>query len=210
MDNRLNKNIDKSVVSKILDWAYSKAVTGFMGVDSAYELANNYLSQKGTLNQQVDSLIRWQVAKASASGFTMGVGGLMTLPLTIPANVASVIYLQVRMISAIAHMGGHDIRNDKVKSMVYICMVGNGAKELLKDVSVKVGQDLMAKAVARLSVRLGTKGATSLTKAVPLLGGVIGGSMDAASTRIVGKVAKKLFIESDIRYEDLDVNDVHE
>lgn len=210
MDNRLNKNIDKSVVSKILDWAYSKAVTGFMGVDSAYELANNYLSQKGTLNQQVDSLIRWQVAKASASGFTMGVGGLMTLPLTIPANVASVIYLQVRMISAIAHMGGHDIRNDKVKSMVYICMVGNGAKELLKDVSVKVGQDLMAKAVARLSVRLGTKGATSLTKAVPLLGGVIGGSMDAASTRIVGKVAKKLFIESDTRYEDLDVNDVHE
>lgn len=210
MDNRLNKNIDKSVVSKILDWAYSKAVTGFMGVDSAYELANNYLSQKGTLNQQVDSLIRWQVAKASASGFTMGVGGLMTLPLTIPANVASVIYLQVRMISAIAHMGGHDIRNDRVKSMVYICMVGNGAKELLKDVSVKVGQDLMAKAVARLSVRLGTKGATSLTKTVPLLGGVIGGSMDAASTRIVGKVAKKLFIESDIRYEDLDVNDVHE
>ncbi len=210
MDNRLNKNIDKSVVSKILDWAYSKAVTGFMGVDSAYELANNYLSQKGTLNQQVDSLIRWQVAKASASGFTMGVGGLMTLPLTIPANVASVIYLQVRMISAIAHMGGHDIRNDRVKSMVYICMVGNGAKELLKDVSVKVGQDLMAKAVARLSVRLGTKGATSLTKAVPLLGGVIGGSMDAASTRIVGKVAKKLFIESDTRYEDLDVNDVHE
>lgn len=210
MDNRLNKNIDKSVVSKILDWAYSKAVTGFMGVDSAYELANNYLSQKGKLNQQVDSLIRWQVAKASASGFTMGVGGLMTLPLTIPANVASVIYLQVRMISAIAHMGGHDIRNDKVKSMVYICMVGNGAKELLKDVSVKVGQDLMAKAVARLSVRLGTKGATSLTKAVPLLGGVIGGSMDAASTRIVGKVAKKLFIESDTRYEDLDVNDVHE
>lgn len=210
MDNRLNKNIDKSVVSKILDWAYSKAVTGFMGVDSAYELANNYLSQKGTLNQQVDSLIRWQVAKASASGFTMGVGGLMTLPLTIPANVASVIYLQVRMISAIAHMGGHDIRNDRVKSMVYICMVGNGAKELLKDVSVKVGQDLMAKAVARLSVRLGTKGATSLTKAVPLLGGVIGGSMDAASTRIVGKVAKKLFIESDTRYEDIDVNDVHE
>lgn len=210
MDNRLNKNIDKSVVSKILDWAYSKAVTGFMGVDSAYELANNYLSQKGTLNQQVDSLIRWQVAKASASGFTMGVGGLMTLPLTIPANVASVIYLQVRMISAIAHMGGHDIRNDRVKSMVYICMVGNGAKELLKDVSVKVGQDLMAKAVARLSVRLGTKGVTSLTKAVPLLGGVIGGSMDAASTRIVGKVAKKLFIESDTRYEDLDVNDVHE
>lgn len=210
MDNRLNKNIDKSVVSKILDWAYSKAVTGFMGVDSAYELADNYLSQKGTLNQQVDSLIRWQVAKASASGFTMGVGGLMTLPLTIPANVASVIYLQVRMISAIAHMGGHDIRNDRVKSMVYICMVGNGAKELLKDVSVKVGQDLMAKAVARLSVRLGTKGATSLTKAVPLLGGVIGGSMDAASTRIVGKVAKKLFIESDTRYEDLDVNDVHE
>lgn len=210
MDNRLNKIVDKGLLVKMLDLAYSKAVNGFIGVDSAYELAHTYLSQKGTLEQQVDSLIRWQVTKASASGFTMGMGGLMTLPITVPANVASVIYLQIRMITAIAHMGGHDINNDKVKSMVYLCMVGNGAKELLKDLGVKVGQDLMAKAVTRLSARLSAKGANSLTKAVPLLGGVIGGSMDAASTRIIGKVAKKIFIESDTRYEDTDATDSHE
>lgn len=190
------QDMNKGLIAKTLDWAYSKAVTGFTGVDSAYALADTYLKQKGTLEDRVDSLIRWQVAKASASGFTMGMGGLMTLPLTIPANIASVIYIQVRMISAIAHMGGYDINSDKVRSMVYICMVGNGAKELLKDVGVKVGQELLSKVVARLTVKLGEKTASSLGKAIPLVGGVIGGSIDAASTRIVGKVAKKIFIEA--------------
>lgn len=191
-----HQKTDGGMIAKALEWAYTKALTGFTGIDSAYTLAESYLKQEGTLEQQVDSLIRWQVAKASASGFTMGVGGLVTMPLTVPANIASVIYVQIRMISAIAHMGGHDIQNDRVKSMVYICMVGNGAKELLKDVGVKVGQDLITKIVARLSVKFGSKGAASLTKAVPLLGGIIGGSMDAASTHLVGKVAKKLFIEN--------------
>lgn len=189
------QNINKGLIAKVLDWAYSKATTGFAGVDSAYMLADTYSQQKGTLEQQVDSLIRWQVAKASASGFTMGIGGLMTLPLTIPANVASVIYIQIRMISAIAHMGGYDINSDKVKSMVYVCMVGNGAKELLKDLGVKVGQELAAKAISRLAVKIGEKSAASLGKAIPLVGGVIGGSIDAASTRLVGKMAKKIFIE---------------
>jgi uncharacterized protein (DUF697 family) len=190
------QDINKGLITKTLDWAYSKAVTGFTGVDSAYALAETYLKQKGTIEQQVDSLIRWQVAKASASGFTMGMGGLMTMPLTIPANIASVIYIQIRMISAIAHMGGYDINSDKVKSMVYICMVGNGAKELLKDVGVKVGQELLTKVISRLTVKIGEKSASSLSKAVPLVGGVIGGSIDAASTRVVGKIAKKIFIEA--------------
>ena len=189
-------NMTNGALGKVLDWAYTKAVSGFAGVDSAYALADTYLQHKGTLEEQVDSLIRWQVAKATASGFTMGIGGLMTLPLTIPANVASVMYIQIRMMSAIAHMGGYDINSDRVRSMIYVSMIGSGAKELLKDLGVKVGQELLTKAISRLSVKVGSKSAVSLGKAVPFVGGLIGGSIDAASTRIVGKVAKKIFIES--------------
>lgn len=183
-------------MAKTLDWAYSKAVVGLTGVDSAYDLGNSYLHQDGTLSQQVDSLIKWQVAKAATSGFVTGLGGVMIMPLTVPANIASVIYVQIRMITAIAYMGGHDIRDDRVKSLVYICMVGNGAKELLKDVSIKASEKLITKTIEKVSAKLaakaGEKGVTSIGKAVP----VVGGSYDAISTRVVGKVAKKIFIDS--------------
>ncbi|MDR2950308.1 MAG: EcsC family protein [Prevotella sp.] len=199
MSKQQNTQINKGLMAKTLDWAYSKAINGFTGVDSAYDLGNSYLQQNGTLEQQVDSLIKWQVAKAATSGFVTGLGGVMTMPLTVPANIASVIYVQIRMIAAIAYMGGYDIRDDRVKSLVYICMVGNGAKELLKDMSVKAGEKLLTKTIEKVSIKLtskiGEKGVTSLGKAVPVLGGVVGGSFDAVTTRVVGKVAKKIFID---------------
>lgn len=199
MAKQQNTQINKGLMAKTLDWAYSKAINGFTGVDSAYDLGNSYLQQNGTLEQQVDSLIKWQVAKAATSGFVTGLGGVMTMPLTVPANIASVIYVQIRMIAAIAYMGGYDIRDDRVKSLVYICMVGNGAKELLKDMSVKAGEKLLTKTIEKVSIKLtskiGEKGVTSLGKAVPVLGGVVGGSFDAVTTRVVGKVAKKIFID---------------
>ncbi len=200
-DKKQNTQVSKGLIAKTLDWAYSKAIGGFTGVDSAYSLGDSYLNQNGTLEEQVDSLIKWQVAKAATSGFVTGLGGIAVMPLTVPANIASVIYVQIRMIAAIAYMGGHDINDDRVKSMVYISMAGNGAKELLKDMSVKAGEKLLTKILekvsAKLATKMGTKGVTSLGKAVPVLGGVVGGSYDAITTRVVGKVAKKIFIEKD-------------
>lgn len=200
-----NLNWDKGLVAKTLDWAYTKAVTGFTGVDSAYELAHNYMQKEGSLEEQIESLIRWQTAKCAASGFVTGMGGLITMPITVPANIASVIYVQIRMICAIAYMGGHDIRDDKVKTFIYISMVGNGAKELLKNFSIKIGEKILIKTLAsintkittRLAVKIGEKSAASAGKAIPILGGVISGGLDAASTRIVGKMAKRIFIDQE-------------
>ncbi|MBS5797965.1 MAG: EcsC family protein [Dysgonomonas mossii] len=206
MAKRQNTQVNKGIIAKTLDWAYSKAVSGFTGVDSAYDLGNSYLAQQGSLEAQVDSLIKWQVAKAATSGFVTGLGGVMIMPLTVPANIASVIYVQIRMIAAIAYMGGHDIREDRVKSLIYICMVGNGAKELLKDVSVKAGERLATKIAEKVSTSIasktGEKSVTSLGKAVPVLGGVVGGSYDAITTRVVGKVAKKIFIDKQTSEKD--------
>lgn len=206
MTKRQNTQVNKGIIAKTLDWAYSKAVSRFTGVDSAYDLGNSYLAQKGSLEEQVDSLIKWQVAKAATSGFVTGLGGVMIMPLTVPANIASVIYVQIRMIAAIAYMGGHDIREDRVKSLIYICMVGNGAKELLKDMSVKAGERLAAKIAEKVSTNIasktGQKSVTSLGKAVPVLGGVVGGSYDGITTRVVGKVAKKIFIDKQASEKD--------
>lgn len=214
MANEQNNKIKKGLIAKTLDWAYSKAIVGFTGVDSAYDLGNSYLSQNGTLSEQVDSLIKWQVAKAATSGFVTGLGGMVIMPITVPANIASVIYVQIRMIAAIAYMGGHDIRSDKVRSLIYISMVGNGAKELLKDVGVKASERILTKTAEKVSVSLATKAGeksvSSLTKAIPLLGGVVGGSFDAVTTRIVGKVAKRIFIDGRNDIQDIDIVEYHE
>lgn len=193
--------ITKTLIAQTLDWAYLKALNGFAGTDSAIALGENYLKGKGKLSDQVDSLIRWQTAKAATSGFVTGTGGIVTMPLTVPANIASVLYLQIRMITAIAYMGGHDVTDDKVRSLVYISLVGNGAKELMKEVGVRATEKLLTKTLESVSVKLATKigekGVASLGKAVPFVGGIVGGSFDWASTRVVGKVAKHIFIEKE-------------
>lgn len=214
------------ITDKLLNWIYGKAISGFGGVDSAYELANDYLNSNGTIEQKVDRLIKWQVTKAATNGVLTGFGGLAFMPVTLPANIIGVLYVQIRMISAIAYMGGHDLKSDQVKTLVFIAMVGNGAKEILKDFGIKTGEKLLtefiknmsAKTLSSINEKVGTNvaakmagsNATKISKAIPLAGGIISGTFDAVSTRIVGKVAKKIFITDNdnkipYSYEDVEV-----
>lgn len=199
-------------VMELLDWTYEKAVNGLgvVGMDSAIDLAEDYSKQEGSLTEQINSLIRWQNTKSVTSGFLSGLGGIITLPVAIPANIASVMYVQIRMIAAIAHMCGYDLKDDKVKTLVYTCLAGNGAKDILKSTGVVIGTKMSTnliksisretitainKAVGfRLLTKFGEKGAINLGKAIPLVGGVIGGTFDGVSTNIVGNVARDAFI----------------
>ncbi|MCB9210919.1 MAG: EcsC family protein [Ignavibacteriales bacterium] len=205
------ENIDyQKMIMTSLDWTYDKAVNGLPGLDSAIEMAESYLKYDRPVAKSVNSLIRWQNTKAATSGFLSGFGGAFTLPVTIPANIASVMYVQTRAIAAIAHMGGFNLKDDQVQSLVYACLAGNSAKDILKEVGIKIGSKLTETMIKRMSVevvktinqkvgfrlvtKFGEKGIINLGKAVPVVGGVIGGTVDGISTHIVGKIAKKTFI----------------
>lgn len=41
------------------------------------------------------SLVRWQNSKAAMSGFVMEMGGLITIPVTIPTDVACVMFFRL-------------------------------------------------------------------------------------------------------------------
>lgn len=140
----MTSSLTQQKIMSALDFAYDKAINGVPGLDSASELAESYLKEKGNLKEQANSLIRWQNTKAATSGFLTGLGGLLVMPVTIPANLASVYFVQMRMIAAIAQMGGYNVRDDKVKSLIYACLVGNAAKEVLKDVGIQVGKKIDA------------------------------------------------------------------
>lgn len=202
--------LTESTIQQALDWAYEKAVDGVPGLGTARELAEEYASQPGTPIDQANSLIRWQIAKCATSGFITGLGGIITLPIAVPANIASVLYVQIRMIAAIAHLGGHDLRDDRVKTMVYMSLCGSASFDILKDVGIKIGTKLsqrmiqsiskevifaINKAVGfRLLTKFGTTGVINLGKAVPFVGGIIGGTLDGVSTNTIGNIARDLFI----------------
>ena len=196
-------------ILQVLDWAYNSAIEGLPKTLSAYELADDYLKKSKTPEDAINKLIKWQQSKCATSGFITGLGGLITLPVAIPANIASVTYVQIRMIASIAHIRGYELRDDQVQTFIYTCLTGQGVAEILKQGTIKIGvkagqaqikripgEVLKAinKAIGfRVVTKFGQKGVVNLGKAVPLIGGIVGGTFDATSTYMVGKMAKETF-----------------
>ncbi len=196
-----------------LDWAYRQAIHGELPfVESAEDCAKDYEDRAHSLEEAVDSLIRNQVAKASTTGFLTGLGGLIVLPVTLPANLTAVLLIQLRMIGAIAYMCGHDPKADQVKTALYLCLAGNGAKQIAWPVGIDIGKKMAMNGIKalprtaliainkkvgfRLFTKFGQRGAVNLGKMVPLAGGAVGASVDGLSTYAVGKAAKRLFVGS--------------
>ncbi|MGE5382767.1 MAG: EcsC family protein [Omnitrophica WOR_2 bacterium] len=202
--------ITQSLWIKLLDWGYNRALSGSKGMEKASQLALHYADPSLSVNQQINALIRHQQLLAGSSGFITGIGGLMSLPIAIPLNLASVVFIQLRMIAAIAHLGGFDIEDKRVKSMAYACMAGNAAKDIFQEIGIRTGTKLTQKLIYGISERsfisvnekigfalisrTGSKGLINLSKAVPIAGGIIAGSLDLATTALIGKIAKKTFI----------------
>ncbi|ASX08122.1 EcsC family protein [Escherichia coli] len=208
-----NENIlTPSKIIKFLDYAYEKSIDGIgiPGIDTAHSLAESYLKTGSSLKEQINSLIRWQNTKSATSGFLTGLGGIITLPVTIPTNISSVLFIQVRMVASIAIMCGQDIRDDKVRTIVYTCLVGNAAKDILKEAGIQIGQKLTTNAIRciskeiivkinkavgfRLLTKTGATGVINMSKFVPVVGGIVGGSLDAITTNIVGNYARDTFL----------------
>ena len=101
-----------------------------MGI--AEELANKYLFKSNSVDEAIDNFINWQTVKCATSGFISGLGGIATLPVTIPANISSVIYIQTRMIAAIASMSGYYPNDDEVKTLVYISLTGQSSDRYIE------------------------------------------------------------------------------
>lgn len=82
-------------------------------------------------------MLRNQIAKCTTSGFLAGFGGVLTLPATIPANLASVLYVQMRMITCTAYMAGYELNSDQTQVFVYACLAGVAVNNLLKQAGIK-------------------------------------------------------------------------
>ena len=202
---------------KVMDWAFDKANGNIPGFGTSQEMAQKYLDKYGSVNAAIDHMVNWQITSAATAGFVTSLGGLATMPLTLPANIAGVMAIQLRMIGAIAELGGFHEQTEEKKTGMYLCLLGSQAGNAL---SKTAGQFAVKFATAslkklpgtvltkinkavgfRLVTKFGEKGLVNIHKAIPILGGVVGGSIDALSTYAIAKAAKALFLNDIINFE---------
>jgi hypothetical protein len=195
----------------LVKWLSDHAIDGVRPLSSAQDLAAEYLRDQSYAShrQRIDALINWETSKNFTSGFVTGLGGLLTLPFALPAGFAASWVIQARMAAAIARIYGHDLRSNRMRTLIVATLVGDSIAEIATASGIRVGSGI-AKAVAdrvsrrgfiefsrRVGSRLlrmaGQKSSVNLMKGVPLIGGIAGGTLDAVGCRIVGKHARKLF-----------------
>jgi uncharacterized protein (DUF697 family) len=192
-----------------LHWVYDKAIEGVPGLDSAGALAASYQAQFPSSELAIEALVRWQIAKAAAAGFLTNIGGVASLPIALPANLVSALYIQVRMVAAIAALRGHDLRSDQVRAIVLGCLCGTTLVDVAKEAVIGIGTGLAQQAAASLSTaalqrarhagglevvrKAVSRVPLNLSRLTPLIGGLIAGALDGALTRSYATVAKRLF-----------------
>lgn len=199
-----------------LDWAYKMAMSGINNsFKSVQELADSYVAKYGRTDKAIDKLISDQRKTVTTTGFVTGLGGLITLPVTIPADLASSLYVELRLIETIAAIRGFDVQSEKVKTVASLCLVGNSIGDILKQAGMKklseytakklipkITTDIVIKVAQAVGLKISAKTAGKVVanagKAIPLLGGIVGGAWNYVEISTVAKYTKQVFNENNL------------
>ncbi|MDO4480147.1 MAG: EcsC family protein [Erysipelotrichaceae bacterium] len=215
VEEKIQVNLTEQQMMEILNTLYIKSIDGIPKVSLPIDdLVKDYLDKNEDVEKAAKSLINNSIVKCGTSGFSTSFGGFATLIAALPANITSVIYVQLRMCCAIAKMAGYDIYSDQVQTFIFVCLTGSAMTDILKQAGVKFGEKLgisMIKKIPgktltainkkvgfRFVTKFGEKGIVNLGKVIPVVGGVVGGGFDIASTSVIGKNAYSIFMKGEM------------
>lgn len=226
----MSKTNKKVIVSqeemmKILDSCYEKCLNGIPKVSPNVEdMANEYLRKYKTRELACEAMLKNQITKCTTSGFITGFGGVITMPVTLPVNVTSVLYVQMRMIACVAYMAGFELDSDETQTFVYACLAGVAVNELVKQASIKFGvkfangliKKIPGKVLTKINqkvgfrfvTKFGTKGIVNLGKLLPGVGAVVGGGLDFVETKMIAKRSYKWFFKHDFSVDKKNEEDI--
>lgn len=213
-----NKLKEKDVMN-VLDTCYDKCLHGVPAVGkSVPEMAEDYLKKDSSRKRACKKMLNTQVMKCGTSGLLTGFGGVLTLPVSIPANIGSVLYVQMRMIACTAYMAGYELDSDQTQTFVYACIAGVTINNVIKNIGVKAGEKMVksviekipGKALTKINkaagfrfiTKFGEKGLINLWKSIPVLGGIVGGGLDIVETKVIAHRAYRWFMEGDFTIND--------
>jgi hypothetical protein len=192
--------------------ALTRAIRGAGPLEGAAAAADKELAAHGgDVDDAIKAVIESHVRYAGAQGFATNIGGLVTMAVTVPANIAGLALIQCRMVAAIVHLRGYDLEDRRTRNAILASLVGEErmlglisrkkfpgtpmaiatapvADEHLDTlVSSEVASELMT-AVA------GKKLATTVGRRVPVVGGVVGMGVDGYNTWKIGRYAGREFL----------------
>jgi len=192
-------------VQKLVD----SGIDGVGRLEPARAVAEAARSRSRTPEEAVDAVVRAHTRLVAASGFVTGLGGIVTMPVALPANVAGFYVVATRMVAAIADLRGYDLSREEVRSAVLLALVGADADDVLKKAGLTAAGGLRGIALRRLPgpalmmvnkaigfrlvSQVGKRGLARLGRGVPLAGGVIGAGLDAWLLRKIAKAARSEF-----------------
>jgi hypothetical protein len=206
---------DPGVLDSLVNMLFDVGLDGTGPFITAAELGQKHLVATGSTEKAVARVARRALVKGGTGGFVTGLGGFITLPVALPANVATFYLNATRMVGAIAHLRGYDVDHPAVRSAILLCLVGSDADEVLRKANIANPKGmatnaalsglppaalmLVNKAIGfKLVQGLGEKTFASLGKAVPLGGGVIGGALDTFMMKVIASHAMKEFPQVEI------------
>lgn len=185
--------------------ALDAAIDGIGRLHGAAAAGDDALAKhQGDAERAVHHLIERHVRYAGAQGLVTNIGGLTTLAVAIPANLAGLALVECRLIAAILHVRGYDLRDPRTRNAVLACLLGpdtlaaeikkkrvpGGPNELLTAAHVdpELGNRLANLVATELISRAtGTRVATTVGRRVPILGGAIGAGSDGYTTWKLGR-----------------------
>jgi len=144
--------------------------------------------KKGVDQMGIDKFINQCALLAAGSGIITGAGGLSTMLIGVPLDMINVITQQFRVTLAISYhqTGRYQLRFDDFFKVV--------AGSLKVDTGMAVSKNVMEQVAEKLMVNVGSRTAQRL---VPVVGAVIGGSVNylfikkvAASIKEIGPARK--------------------
>ena len=89
------------VAGNVLRQLLETAINGAGILPGAKATAAGHLVRRNGVEDAIDSLIRSHVALAAGQGVATNIGGLATLAVALPANIAGVAVLQIRLVASI-------------------------------------------------------------------------------------------------------------
>ncbi len=204
-------SVDGPATSQLATYLLEQGIRGLGPFVGAAALATQYLDAPTHPNDdaRVAALIKREAGKNFATGFLTGLGGFLTLPVAVPTALAASWVVQSRMAAAIARIYGHPLEEPRVRTKILLSLAGDVARDAVKDLGIRIGDRLTQRAVdqipgrllvevnkrlgAKLAGQVGQRVLLRFPRAVPVLGGVVGGALDAVVCRKVGATARTLF-----------------
>ena len=117
-------------LTKFVDTLLDAGIDGRGPFDPARQVADEALrASGGDAEKAIDAIVRKHITLAAGNGFLTSLGGFITMPVALPANVLGFYLVATRMTAAVAAIRGYDITNEQIRTAVLLSLVGGTARQ---------------------------------------------------------------------------------